>query len=127
MPTMWPENPWALVLAGGDGKRLQEFTREIAGVPIPKQYCRLLGEQSLLEATLARTLRFAPPERTLVVVNDNHLALARAQLGALPSQNVLVQEPVPQAYWYYCPSAQAYYPTVKNCPEAWIKVPPLSE
>jgi len=91
MPRMWPENPWALVLAGGDGKRLQEFTREIAGVPIPKQYCRLLGEQSLLEATLARTLRFAPPERTLVVVNDNHLALARAQLGALPSQNVLVQ------------------------------------
>jgi hypothetical protein len=29
-----------------------------------------------------------------------------------------------QAYWYYCASAKAYYPTVQKCPEAWIKVPP---
>ena len=27
------------------------------------------------------------------------------------------------AYWYYCPSAQSYYPTVPSCPEEWIKVP----
>jgi hypothetical protein len=30
----------------------------------------------------------------------------------------------PQVYWYYCPSAQAYYPSVPTCPEAWVKVPP---
>ena len=30
----------------------------------------------------------------------------------------------PQSYWYYCPSAQAYYPSVQTCPEAWVKVPP---
>ena len=29
---------WALVLAGGDGRRLQDLTRRIAGAPIPKQY-----------------------------------------------------------------------------------------
>ena len=28
------------------------------------------------------------------------------------------------AYWYYCASAKAYYPTVQKCREAWIKVPP---
>ena len=27
------------------------------------------------------------------------------------------------AYWYYCSSAQGYYPTVPSCPEEWIKVP----
>jgi hypothetical protein len=26
-------------------------------------------------------------------------------------------------YWYYCPSAQAYYPNVPSCPEPWVLVP----
>ena len=26
-------------------------------------------------------------------------------------------------YWYYCPSAQAYYPNVPSCSEAWVPVP----
>jgi hypothetical protein len=30
----------------------------------------------------------------------------------------------PQSYWYYCASAQGYYPKIQKCPEAWIKVPP---
>jgi hypothetical protein len=29
-------------------------------------------------------------------------------------------------YWYYCRSANAYYPTVATCPEGWITVPPRS-
>jgi hypothetical protein len=42
------------------------------------------------------------------------------------------QEPAPsaappQGYWYYCASAKAYYPKVKKCREAWIKVPPPPE
>ncbi len=32
-----------------------------------------------------------------------------------------------QAYWYYCPSFKAYYPTVPTCPEVWIKVPPRAQ
>lgn len=26
-------------------------------------------------------------------------------------------------YWYYCPSAEAYYPYVTNCLDAWVPVP----
>lgn len=39
------------------------------------------------------------------------------------------QEPAPPAesYWYYCPSAKGYYPTVPQCPEAWIKVAPRAQ
>ena len=33
----------------------------------------------------------------------------------------------PESYWYYCPSAKAYYPTVPTCPEVWIKVPPHTQ
>jgi hypothetical protein len=29
----------------------------------------------------------------------------------------------PNGYWYYCPSAQAYYPYVAACPEPWVPVP----
>lgn len=27
-------------------------------------------------------------------------------------------------YWYYCQDAQTYYPYVKQCPSAWMKVVP---
>src|SRR6266581_4385068 len=85
------ERPWALVLAGGDGKRLQVLTRKIAGAPIPKQYCRITGDRSLLEATLARIVPLVPRERTLVVVNRSHLVLALPQLRDVPPANVIVQ------------------------------------
>ena len=31
--------------------------------------------------------------------------------------------PASTAYWYYCASAKAYYPTAPSCPEEWVKVP----
>ncbi|HRE17598.1 MAG TPA: hypothetical protein PLW86_11150 [Rhodocyclaceae bacterium] len=37
---------------------------------------------------------------------------------------------LPAGYWYYCPSARAYYPYVRECAEAWQPVsptPPASE
>lgn len=30
----------------------------------------------------------------------------------------------PPAWWYWCPSAKAYYPYVKQCPGGWQRVPP---
>ena len=32
-------------------------------------------------------------------------------------------QPAP-SYWYYCPSAGAYYPYVSSCPEGWLQVVP---
>jgi len=90
-PKRTPSQRWALILAGGDGTRLQELTREIAGAPIPKQYCRILGEHSLLEATLARAYHFAHRERTIVIVNRNHLSIGREQLRVVEPRNVLIQ------------------------------------
>jgi mannose-1-phosphate guanylyltransferase len=82
---------WALVLAGGNGVRLKDLTTRLFGAPIPKQYCRLVGDRSLLESTLERSIRFAPLERTLVIVNRDHLRFARGQLVDVPSENVIVQ------------------------------------
>lgn len=80
-----------LVLAGGDGTRLQELTRELTGAPIPKQYCRLLGEHSLLEETLERARHMVPPARTVVVVNHDHLPIIGEQLRGVPPHNIFVQ------------------------------------
>jgi mannose-1-phosphate guanylyltransferase len=85
------ETPRALVLAGGDGTRLQALTRLIAGAPIPKQYCRIAGDRSLLEATLGRVAPLVGHAGTLVIVNENHLHLARPQLARVPDANVVVQ------------------------------------
>ncbi|MGE5384297.1 MAG: hypothetical protein ACM3SV_00250 [Betaproteobacteria bacterium] len=32
--------------------------------------------------------------------------------------------PSQPAYWYYCPTANGYYPYVKNCPVPWQTVSP---
>jgi mannose-1-phosphate guanylyltransferase len=82
---------WGLVLAGGDGTRLQALTRAVAGKPIPKQYCRLAGDRSLLQATLARIAPLVAPRRTVVVLNRDHLDLASEQVGSVPAGNLLVQ------------------------------------
>ena len=34
------------------------------------------------------------------------------------------QAPPPPQYWYYCQSAQAYYPYVRECPGGWMQVVP---
>jgi mannose-1-phosphate guanylyltransferase len=86
-----PPNRVALLLAGGDGSRLQELTTEIAGIPIPKQYCCLLHGSSLLEATLCRVHLFAQAEHISIVVNQNHIEMAKKQLGSLPASNIFIQ------------------------------------
>jgi hypothetical protein len=44
----------------------------------------------------------------------------------VPEPQVYIQQAPPSAeqFWYYCQSAQAYYPSVPSCPEAWVKVAP---
>ena len=85
------ESLWALVLAGGDGTRLKSLTHLIAGATIPKQYCRILGPLSLLETTLSRIAPLVRAERTLAIINRDHLAIAGPQLRSLDARNVLVQ------------------------------------
>ena len=81
----------SLLLAGGDGARLRDLTRTVAGVPIPKQYCRLLHGSSLLEAALVRAKLFSPRDQINVIINKNHESLAEEQLKSLPKRNVFIQ------------------------------------
>ena len=52
-----------VVLAGGSGTRLWPLSRSLS----PKQFLRLAGEETLLEATISRVKAFTSPEQVLVV------------------------------------------------------------
>ncbi len=81
---------WSIVLAGGEGVRMQPAIRRWLGRAVPKQYCRFVGTRSLFQHTLDRTMRFTCPARTVVVVGRGHHA-AWAQIGARDPGMVLVQ------------------------------------
>jgi mannose-1-phosphate guanylyltransferase len=38
---------WALLLAGGDGTRLRALRRDLSGDDRPKQFCRVMGGETL--------------------------------------------------------------------------------
>ena len=63
---------WGVILAGGDGVRLRSMTRSIAGDDRPKQFCALVGDETLLTETRRRAALAVPAHRTLVVVNRAH-------------------------------------------------------
>ena len=62
------QHNWAVVLAAGEGSRLQVLTTMASGVAVPKQFCSLGGGTSLLHDALKRASVIAPPERMCVVV-----------------------------------------------------------
>lgn len=82
---------WAVVLAGGDGQRLQSLTRSVAGDDRPKQFCALVGGQTLLHQTLLRTGRLAPLRRTLLVLTKTHKRFYSQQLQGIPHSRLIIQ------------------------------------
>jgi mannose-1-phosphate guanylyltransferase len=74
---------WTLALAGGEGVRLQDYVQRRFGRRIPKQYCCLLGNRSMLQHTLDRLNKLTPPSRTLSVIGTHHGEIAAPQLVGL--------------------------------------------
>jgi mannose-1-phosphate guanylyltransferase len=82
---------WGLILAGGEGARLRPFTRQVAGDERPKQFCPLLGGETLLEQTRRRAALTIAPERTLVVLTRDHERYYAPLLEELPAHCAVVQ------------------------------------
>ena len=78
---------WGVILAGGDGMRLRPLTRLIAGDDRPKQFCPMLGRETLLGQTIRRVGPTIPPARTLLVLTRTHeryYSPLLPNLGAVP-------------------------------------------
>jgi mannose-1-phosphate guanylyltransferase/mannose-6-phosphate isomerase len=76
----------AVVLAGGAGERFWPASRQAK----PKQFLRVVGDQTLLGATLARARRFAREDRIWIVCGAEHARLAR-KVSGLPASRVLIE------------------------------------
>ncbi len=103
---------YALILAGGKGRRLWPESQE----SLPKQFIDFFGAgQTLLQQTYARFRRFLPPERILVSTNIAYKTLVKNQLPDIADENIL-SEPIYRntgpstawgAYRIYCRDEQA--------------------
>lgn len=82
---------WTLVLAAGEGTRLQRLTTTASGVAIPKQFCSLYGGLSLLHEALRRADGISARERICTVVARHHRQWWESALGSMPEDNVIVQ------------------------------------
>ena len=83
-----PGHRWALILAGGEGSRLQALTTTAAGVAIPKQFCSFGGEASLLHDALRRAQTVTTPAQICTVVSDHHRSWWQAMDLRIPSANL---------------------------------------
>ena len=84
-------NRWAVILAGGDGVRLRPLTRRISGDERPKQFCPVLGEETLLDQTRRRVTMGFSPQRIAVVVTKSHESYYSPLLCSYPPHSVVVQ------------------------------------
>lgn len=86
-----PEGTWAVILAGGEGSRLRGMTVDDAGGHVPKQFCRIDGQHTLLELALSRARRLADLDHVVASVTEAHEPWWTPQLRRLPSTNVISQ------------------------------------
>ena len=80
---------YAVIMAGGSGTRFWPASR----AAFPKQLVRIVGDATMIQATVARLQPAIPPERVLVVTTAALAAETRRQLPALKHAHVIA-EPV---------------------------------
>ena len=87
---------YALILAGGSGRRLWPLSRE----RYPKQYLSFgSGRESLFQSTVTRLAQQAPPERMIVVAQQDQIEELKRQLAGLeldPAAVTFLGEPQPR-------------------------------
>jgi mannose-1-phosphate guanylyltransferase len=82
---------WPVILAGGEGCRMQPLIRRWLGREKPKQYCTFVGTRSMFQHTLDRADMLANPERKMTVVARSHRAEVLQQVGRREPGKILLQ------------------------------------
>ncbi len=75
---MW-NRTWVIVLAGGEGTRIQPLIKRCLGFSCPKQYFTFCGKHSMLENTVDRAAQLVGPERVITVIGQGHRRFLRHQ------------------------------------------------
>jgi len=77
----------AVIMAGGIGSRFWPRSRRAH----PKQFLSIVDEDTMIQATVARLHGLVPTENIYVVTNERYVDQTRAQLPALPEENILAE------------------------------------
>lgn len=85
------DDHFAVILAGGDGSRLRSLTSLISGDDRPKQFCPLVGEQSLLDRTRERIAAQISSENTFFSLTKKHEQFYQAPLWDARAEQLVVQ------------------------------------
>ena len=85
------DHDYAVIMAGGGGTRLWPVSRKGR----PKHLLPILGEQTLLQGTVARLIDLFPPQRILVVTIREQVAEIERQIPEIPAENYII-EPAPR-------------------------------
>ncbi|MCG3111660.1 MAG: hypothetical protein MCM46_07520 [Candidatus Manganitrophus sp. SB1] len=88
-----PSDLCGIVLAAGEGKRLQPLVRRWRGDDLPKQYVQFTESRSLLQQTIDRARRLIPSDRLFTIVDRKHLGYAEVwrQIENRPRGTVILQ------------------------------------
>jgi mannose-1-phosphate guanylyltransferase len=71
--------------------RLASLTRRLVGDERSKQFCRLIGDDTLLGQTLRRARVLIAPERLLTVVTRHHERFYLPALADAPPYSIIAQ------------------------------------
>lgn len=71
-PTLYP-----VIMAGGSGTRFWPLSRQL----FPKQLLKIIGDETLIQQTMRRVVKGAPPERVLISTNPAQAESIRVQLS----------------------------------------------
>ena len=82
---------WGVILAGGDGTRLLPLTRRITGDDRPKQFCCIVGSETLLRQTQRRVAAIVPPRHILVVLTRAHESFYSNEVSDFAPSCLLIQ------------------------------------
>lgn len=82
---------WAIVLAGGEGTRMQPLVHRWLGFNRPKQYCAFVGSRSMFQHTVDRAALVTAPERIVAVVGRDHRDEIQTQLQGRTIGQVIYQ------------------------------------
>jgi mannose-1-phosphate guanylyltransferase len=78
---------YGLILAGGRGTRFWPRSRKRSA----KQVLNVVGDRSLIQATVERLTPVIPPERLWILTNEHLRATIRKQLPEIPPHQVLAE------------------------------------